>query len=226
MDEVQLKEWLYKMGSGDQEAFQIIYEYTCKDIYRTVVFLVGSQNQDVDDIVNEVYINMWKSITNYDINRSFRFWLHGLVVKEVQDWRRKSWRQFRIFEKKKMYEQDRPYIMDEAILHKETRSELVEVVQKGFTIYQLEIVEGEYKDYFIDRPFDKPSERGPNFTGDIKKYKLNGYDVTFGEYKESNVRAMKIVVPAREGRNAYQVYINDSMLSKKELENVLLSMIE
>lgn len=226
MDEVQLKEWLYKMGSGDQEAFQIIYEYTCKDIYRTVVFLVGSQNQDVDDIVNEVYINMWKSITNYDINRSFRFWLHGLVVKEVQDWRRKSWRQFRIFEKKKMYEQDRPYIMDEAILHKETRSELVEVVQKGFTIYQLEIVEGEYKDYFIDRPFDKPSERGPNFTGDIKKYKLNGYDVTFGEYKKSNVRAMKIVVPAREGRNAYQVYINDSMLSKKELENVLLSMIE
>jgi len=214
------------MGSGDQEAFQIIYEYTCKDIYRTVVFLVGSQNQDVDDIVNEVYINMWKSITNYDINRSFRFWLHGLVVKEVQDWRRKSWRRFRIFEKKKMYEQDRPYIMDEAILHKETRSELVEVVQKGFTIYQLEIVEGEYKDYFIDRPFDKPSERGPNFTGDIKKYKLNGYDVTFGEYKKSNVRAMKIVVPAREGRNAYQVYINDSMLSKKELENVLLSMIE
>ncbi|MDA1761163.1 hypothetical protein [Bacillus thuringiensis] len=96
----------------------------------------------------------------------------------------------------------------------------------GFTIHQLEIVEGEYKDYFLDRPFDKPSERGHNFTGDIKKYKLNGYDVTFGEYKESHVRAMKIVVPARKGRNAYQVYINDSMLSKKELEKVLLSVIE
>ncbi|MEF7636193.1 hypothetical protein [Bacillus thuringiensis] len=92
----------------------------------------------------------------------------------------------------------------------------------GFTIHQLEIVEGEYKDYFID----KPSERGPNFTGDIKKYKLNGYNVTFGEYKESHVRAMKIVVPAREGRNAYQVYINDSMLSKNELEKVLLSVVE
>lgn len=63
------------------------------------------------------------------MNRSFRFWLHGLVVKQVQDWRRKSWRRFRIFEKKKMYEQNRSYIMDEAILHKETRSELVEVVQ-------------------------------------------------------------------------------------------------
>ncbi|MZF05438.1 hypothetical protein GRA91_19070 [Bacillus anthracis] len=99
-------------------------------------------------------------------------------------------------------------------------------VELGFTIHQLEIVEGEYKDYFLDRPFDKPSERGHNFTGDIKKYKLNGYDVTFGEYKESNVRAMKIVVPGKEGENAYQIYINGSMLSKKELEKVLLSMVE
>lgn len=99
-------------------------------------------------------------------------------------------------------------------------------VELGFTIHQLEIVEGEYKDYFLDRPFDKPPERGHNFTGDIKKYKLNGYDVTFGEYKESNVRAMKIVVPGKEGENAYQIYINGSMLSKKELEKVLLSMVE
>ena len=99
-------------------------------------------------------------------------------------------------------------------------------VELGFTIHQLEIVEGEYKDYFLDRPCDKPSKRGRNFTGDIKKYKLNGYDVTFGEYKESNVRAMKIVVPAKEGENAYQIYINGSMLSKKELEKVILSMVE
>jgi|GEM_PF-1024319 len=99
-------------------------------------------------------------------------------------------------------------------------------VELGFTIHQLEIVEGEYKDYFLDRPFDKSSERGHNFTGDIKKYKLNGYDVTFGEYKESNVRAMKIVVPAKDGETAYQIYINGSMLSKKELEKVILSMVE
>ncbi|EJR97662.1 sigma-70 family RNA polymerase sigma factor [Bacillus cereus group sp. MYBK163-2] len=150
MDELQLKEWLYKMESGDQEAFQIIYEYTCKDIYRTVVFLVGSQNQDVDDIVNEVYINMWKSIRNYDMNRSFRFWLHGLVVKEVQDWRRKSWRRFRIFEKKKMYEQDRSYIMDEAILHKETRSELVEVVQNLSYKHREVVIMRYFHEYRLD----------------------------------------------------------------------------
>jgi RNA polymerase sigma-70 factor, ECF subfamily len=150
LDEVVLKEWLYKMESGDQEAFQVIYKYTCKDIYRTVVFLVGSQNQDVDDIVNEVYTKMWKSITNYDMNRSFRFWLHGLVVKQVQDWRRKSWRRFRIFEKKKMYEQDRSYIMDEAILHKETRSELVEVVQKLSYKHREVVIMRYFHEYSLD----------------------------------------------------------------------------
>jgi RNA polymerase sigma-70 factor (ECF subfamily) len=150
LDEVELKEWLYKMESGDQEAFQVIYKLTSKDIYRTVVFLLGNQHQDVDDIVNEVYIKMWKSVTNYDMNRSFRFWLHGLVVKQVQDWRRKSWRRFRIFEKKKMYEQDRSYIMDEGILHKETRSELVEVVQKLSYKHREVVIMRYFHEYSLD----------------------------------------------------------------------------
>ncbi|OFD42532.1 sigma-70 family RNA polymerase sigma factor [Bacillus mycoides] len=150
MDEVELKEWLYKMESGDQEAFQVICKLTSKDIYRTVVFLLGNQHQDVDDIVNEVYIKMWKSVTNYDMNRSFRFWLHGLVVKQVQDWRRKSWRRFRIFEKKKMYEQDRSYIMDEGILHKETRSELVEVVQKLSYKHREVVIMRYFHEYSLD----------------------------------------------------------------------------
>ncbi|MFJ8455397.1 MULTISPECIES: sigma-70 family RNA polymerase sigma factor [Bacillus cereus group] len=150
MEEVELKEWLYKMESGDKEAFQVIYKYTSKDIYRTVVFLVGSQNQDVDDIVNEVYIKMWRSMTNYDMNRSFRFWLHGIVVNQVQDWRRKSWRRFRIFEKKKMYEQDRSYIMDEGILHKETRNELVEVVQKLSYKHREVVIMRYFHEYSLD----------------------------------------------------------------------------
>lgn len=150
MDEVELKEWLYKMESGDQEAFQVIYKLTSRDIYRTVVFLLGNQHQDVDDIVNEVYIKMWKSVTNYDMNRSFRFWLHGLVVKQVQDWRRKSWRRFRIFEKKKMYEQDRSYIMDEGILHKETRSELVEVVKKLSYKHREVVIMRYFHEYSLD----------------------------------------------------------------------------
>ncbi|KFN14333.1 rNA polymerase sigma-70 factor, ECF subfamily [Bacillus pseudomycoides] len=57
MDEIELKEWLQRRASGDQQAFQVIYKFTCKDIYRTVAFLVVDK-QDVEDIVNEVYIQI------------------------------------------------------------------------------------------------------------------------------------------------------------------------
>ncbi|PEE05059.1 sigma-70 family RNA polymerase sigma factor [Bacillus pseudomycoides] len=149
MDEIELKEWLQRMAFGDQQAFQVIYEFTCKDIYRTVAFLVVDK-QDVEDIVNEVYIQIWKSVVNYDVNRSFRFWLHGLIVKQVQDWRRKSWRRFRIFEKKKMYAQDQFYIVDEDILHKETRNELGELVQKLSYKHREVIIMRYFHEYSLD----------------------------------------------------------------------------
>ncbi|PDZ72645.1 RNA polymerase subunit sigma-70 [Bacillus pseudomycoides] len=66
LDEIELKEWLQRRASGDQQAFQVIYEFTCKDIYRTVAFLVVDK-QDVEDIVNEVYIQIWKYVVNYDV---------------------------------------------------------------------------------------------------------------------------------------------------------------
>lgn len=149
LDEIELKEWLQRMAFGDQQAFQVIYEFTCKDIYRTVAFLVVDK-QDVEDIVNEVYIQIWKSVVNYDVNRSFRFWLHGLIVKQVQDWRRKSWRRFRIFEKKKMYAQDQFYIVDEDILHKETRNELGELVQKLSYKHREVIIMRYFHEYSLD----------------------------------------------------------------------------
>lgn len=37
---------------------------------------------------------------------------------------------------------------------------------------------------------------------------------------------MKSVVPVKEGRSAYQIYLNVSTLSKKELEKILLSVVE
>ncbi|MCX2824683.1 RNA polymerase subunit sigma [Bacillus pseudomycoides] len=149
MDEIELKEWLQRMAFGDQQAFQVIYEFTCKDIYRTVAFLVVDK-QDVEDIVNEVYIQIWKSVVNYDVNRSFCFWLHGLIVKQVQGWRRKSWRRFRIFEKKKMYAQDQFYIVDEDILHKETRNELGELVQKLSYKHREVIIMRYFHEYSLD----------------------------------------------------------------------------
>ncbi|GAB6488406.1 hypothetical protein bcgnr5396_49980 [Bacillus cereus] len=39
---------------------------------------------DVDDIVNGVYIRMWKSFAKYDLSRPFSFLLHSLTNRKVQ----------------------------------------------------------------------------------------------------------------------------------------------
>lgn len=89
---------LTKMMEGDQQAFHTLYDATYKDVYRTVSFLVDHP-QDREDIMNEIYMQMWTSLPNYDPKRPFHFWLHGLVIRQVQRFRMKSWRRFRIFER-------------------------------------------------------------------------------------------------------------------------------
>nr|WP_241494838.1 sigma factor [Brevibacillus laterosporus] len=34
--------------------------------------------QDREDVMNEIYMQMWTSLANYDTNRPFQFWLTRL----------------------------------------------------------------------------------------------------------------------------------------------------
>jgi RNA polymerase sigma-70 factor (ECF subfamily) len=147
--EDDLQKWLEQMVAGNQEAFEHIYEITCKDVYRTVAFFV-SNRQDIDELVNEVYIHMWKSLHTYDKNRSFRFWLHGLIVRQVKEGRRKAWRRFRIMEKKKTYLQEQDYVTNREISQIEIQSELIEKV-KALSYKHREVVILRYfHDYSLD----------------------------------------------------------------------------
>ncbi|CAH2715366.1 ECF RNA polymerase sigma factor SigW [Neobacillus rhizosphaerae] len=149
MKEDDLQKWLEQMVAGDQEAFEHIYEITCKDVYRTVAFFV-SNRQDIDELVNEVYIQMWKSLHTYDKNRSFRFWLHGLIVRQVKEGRRKAWRRFRIMEKNKTFLQKQDYVVDGETLQIELQSELTERV-KALSYKHREVVILRYfHDYRLD----------------------------------------------------------------------------
>ncbi|PNQ85384.1 sigma-70 family RNA polymerase sigma factor [Paenibacillus polymyxa] len=96
---------LTKMIEGDQQAFHTLYDATYKDVYRTVSFLVDHP-QDREDIMNEIYMQMWTSLPNYDPSRPFHFWLHGLVIRQVQRFKVKSWRRFRIFERIRVFSRE------------------------------------------------------------------------------------------------------------------------
>ncbi len=57
MNDKELLAWLEKATLGDESAFQLVYQATHQDVYRTVAFLVYNK-QDIEDIVNEVYMRM------------------------------------------------------------------------------------------------------------------------------------------------------------------------
>lgn len=149
MNAQELHVWLERMIAGDQAAFEVIYEYTREDIYRTVAFLVYDK-QDINDIVNEVYLQMFKSLPKYEKNRQFRFWLHGLVIRQVQDWRRKVWRRVRLLKRKQSLEVEQFVHTDDSVLQKETSQELSVVIQDLSYKLRVVIILRYFHDYSLD----------------------------------------------------------------------------
>ncbi|GIP26306.1 RNA polymerase sigma factor [Paenibacillus sp. J23TS9] len=139
---------LTKMIEGDQQAFHTLYDATYRDVYRTVSFLVDHP-QDREDIMNEIYMQMWTSLPNYDPNRPFHFWLHGLVIRQVQRFRVKSWRRFRIFERIRVFSReehhwDQPMTTDgtdpeiSKAMHKLTDKQRTVIILRFYHDYTLE----------------------------------------------------------------------------------------
>ena len=80
---------------GDQGAFSLLYQSTVTEVYRTV-YLLSHASIDVEEIVQEVYIGIWKSLGRYDATRPFSPWLHGLIIRQVRNARRSRWRRWRL----------------------------------------------------------------------------------------------------------------------------------
>jgi len=81
--------------NGDTESFQTLYDRTIQNVYRTVCFFTTNQS-DVDDIVQDIYLALYMGIRQYDDNRAFRPWFYGFVLNQVKAGRRKIWRHSRI----------------------------------------------------------------------------------------------------------------------------------
>lgn len=83
----------------------------------------------------------------------------------------------------------------------------------GFSVYQSELLKGNRD------PFEW------NFDT-ITPYKLAGNQLFYGEYNDSNVTGMKMLVPAKDGKPAHQIVIIDDIQSKQEIEKIMLSLLE
>ncbi|QHT61322.1 sigma-70 family RNA polymerase sigma factor [Paenibacillus lycopersici] len=149
MNEKELLPWLEKATLGDESAFQLVYQATHQDVYRTVAFLVFNK-QDIEDIVNEVYMRIWRSFHAYDPNRPFRYWLHGIILRQVQDWKRKAWRRIRLFERNSRMTYEQFEWTDTTILQSEMQQELFSFVRQLSYKLRVVVILRYYHDYALE----------------------------------------------------------------------------
>jgi RNA polymerase sigma-70 factor, ECF subfamily len=98
MDTKSIDDIIQRLKAGDFTAFDEFYAATKEKVYRTVYILVVNK-QEVEEIVNEVYFQIWKSISNYNESSPFSYWLNGLVFRQVKQWRLKAWKRKNLLEK-------------------------------------------------------------------------------------------------------------------------------
>ena len=115
--------------SGNQEAYSELYDKTIQDIYRTAHFLI-EEKVDIDDVVQEIYIQLYQSLSKYDRERPFRPWLMGLAVRQIHSYRRKRWMRLRIV--KKAEEQKKPIEFDfsSEVVNKVSNQKLIALIHK------------------------------------------------------------------------------------------------
>lgn len=115
--------------SGNKEAYSELYDVTIHEVYKTAHFLIDDK-ADVDDVVQEIYIQLYESLRKYDSEKPFRPWLIGLVIKQIHSYRRKRWMRLRII--KKAEEQRTPVQSDFSndVVSKISNRKLIELIHK------------------------------------------------------------------------------------------------
>lgn len=154
MIEEELHKWIREMSVGSKAAFQVVYDYSREHVFRTVSFLVSNKD-DVSDVVSEVYVQLFQSISSYNYQKPFRAWLNGLIVRQTQNWNRKLWRRFRLNDKNKLLYSVKPELGTEQIhLLNEQSAQLISLVHRLSYKHSVVIV----LRYYQDCSFEEISE--------------------------------------------------------------------
>ncbi|WP_062324202.1 sigma-70 family RNA polymerase sigma factor [Paenibacillus pabuli] len=115
--------------AGDDGAYGELYEQTVKDVYRTVRFLIRDPS-DTEDLVQEIYIQAYKSLERYDSERAFRPWLMGVTMRQIRSYRRRRLTQFRFNKRMEKSDPGLEYDFSGDIINKLANRPLLEQVYR------------------------------------------------------------------------------------------------
>ncbi|PRT07155.1 RNA polymerase subunit sigma [Bacillus wiedmannii] len=115
--------------SGNKEAYGELYDKTIQEVYKTAHFLIGDKT-DVDDVVQEIYIQLYESLRKYDSEKPFRPWLIGLTIKQIHSYRRKRWIRLRIIKKAEVQRKPVQIDFSNDVVSKISNQKLIELIHK------------------------------------------------------------------------------------------------
>ena len=67
------------------------------DLYRTALRLTRGSG-DADDLVQETYMQAWRSFANYELGTNCRAWLYKILFNKFEHYRRKKFTQAKYFQ--------------------------------------------------------------------------------------------------------------------------------
>jgi RNA polymerase sigma-70 factor (ECF subfamily) len=78
-----------KSETGESERCEQVYRETAGFV-RSAVYLMGGE-QDLDDIVQETFVKVWKNLSRFEGRSSIRTWVYRIAVNTArQHWRGRS----------------------------------------------------------------------------------------------------------------------------------------
>ena len=128
-DEKRAKELVLLFVNGETSAFSALYDLSIKMVYRTTALLLKN-SVDTSDVVQDIYIQLFHSLSNYDVTRSFKLWLLGVVYKQVSAYRRKVWLSIRLVEKLNTNHQVQPKLHDQNQLDYVEREQIEQLLNQ------------------------------------------------------------------------------------------------
>ena len=87
------EELVGRLAAGDGAAFNVIFDRYHKPIYNFIKKQVA-ERESVEDLAQEVFMRVFKSAKNFDVDKKFSSWIYKIALNEVKrHWKRTGSRQ-------------------------------------------------------------------------------------------------------------------------------------
>lgn len=90
---ISVIEDIKKACEGDEKAFERLMNQYLSDIYNYIRFKVSNE-ADINDIIQETMLGIYKGISNYKLDSSFKTWVLSITRRKIADYYRKKYAEF------------------------------------------------------------------------------------------------------------------------------------